>query len=43
MPNGIKIASAIFEKTIEQVRGGDMKNMVCYKDNIYTWAINEKE
>ena len=33
MPYGIKTASVIFQRAIEQVRGEDIKNMVCYQDD----------
>ena len=43
MPYGIKIASAIFQRAIEQVLGGDIKNMVCYQDDICIGTTNENE
>ena len=43
MPYGIKTASAIFQRAIEQVLWEDIKNMVCYQDDICTRAINENE
>ena len=42
MPYGIKTASTIFQRAIEQVLE-DIKNMVCYQDNICIEATNEKE
>ena len=43
MPYGIKTASAIFQKAIGQVLGEDMKNMICYQDDICIGATNENE
>ena len=43
MPYGIKPASAIFQRAIKQILGEDIKNMVCYQDNIYIRAPNENE
>ena len=43
MPYGIKTASAIFQSFIKQVLGEDIKNMVCYQDDICIRAINENE
>ena len=43
MPYGIKTASAIFQRAIKQVLGEDIKNMVCYQDNISIGATNENE
>ena len=40
MPYGIKTASNIFQRTIEQVL---VENMVCYQDNICNGATNENE
>ena len=42
MPYGIKTAIAIFQKAIKQVLE-DIKNMVCYQDDICIGAINENE
>ena len=42
MPYGIKTASAIFQRAIEQVLREEMKNMVCYKDDICIGATNKK-
>ena len=38
---GIKTASAILQRTIEQVLGEDIKNMVCFQDDICIGATNE--
>ena len=38
-----KTASAIFQRAIEQVLGEDIKNMVCYQDDICIRATNENE
>ena len=43
MPYGIKTASAIFQRAIEQVLEEDIKNMVCYQDDICIGATNENE
>ena len=43
MPYGIKTATAIFQRAIEQVLGEVIKNMVCYQDDICTGATNENE
>ena len=43
MPNGIKTASVIFQRAIEQVLGEDIKNMVCYQDDICIGATNKNE
>ena len=43
MPYGIKTVSAIFQRAIEQVLGEDIKNMVCYQDDICIGATNENE
>ena len=43
MPYGIKTASIIFQRAIEQVLGEDMKNVVCYQDDICIGATNENE
>ena len=43
MPYGIKTASAIFQRTIEQVLGEHIKDMVCYQDDICIGATNENE
>ena len=40
---GIKTANAIFQRAIEQVLREDLKNMVCYQDDICIQATNEKE
>lgn len=42
MPYGIKTASAVFQRAIEQVLE-NMKTMICYQDNICIGATNEKE
>lgn len=42
MPYGIKTASAIFQRAIEQVLE-NMKNIICYQDDICIGATNEKE
>ena len=34
IPYGIKTASAIFQRAIKKVLGEDIKNMVCYQDDI---------
>ena len=39
----IKTASTIFQRAIEQILGEDIKNMVCYQDDIYIGATNENE
>ena len=38
-----KTANAIFQRTIEQVFGEDIKNMVCYQDDICIGATNENK
>ena len=38
-----KTASAIFQRAIEQVLGGGIKNMVCYHDDRCIGASNENE
>ena len=43
MPYGIKTASAIFQRAIEQVLGENIKNMVSYQDDICIGATNENE
>ena len=43
MPYGIKIASTIFQRAFEQVFGEDIKDMVCYQDDICIGATNENE
>ena len=43
MPYGIKTASAIFQRTIEQVLGEVIKDMVYYQDGICIGATNENE
>ena len=43
MPYRIKIASAIFQRAIAQIFREDIKNMVCYQDDICLGAINENE
>ena len=43
MPYGIKTASTIFQRAIEQVLGEDIKNMVYYQDDICIGATNENE
>ena len=43
MPYGIKTASTIFQKAIKQVLGVDIKNMVCYQDDICIGATNNNE
>lgn len=40
---GIKTASAIFQRTIEQVIGDDIANIVYYQDDICIRARNEIE
>ena len=42
MPYGIKTASTIFQRVIEQVLE-DLKNMVCYQDDICIGTTNENE
>ena len=42
IPYGIKTASAIFQKAIEPVLE-DIKNMVCYQDDICIGVTNENE
>ena len=42
-PYRIKTASAIFQRVIEQVLEEDIKNMVCYQDDICIGATNENE
>ena len=42
MTSGIKTASAIFQRGIEQVLE-DIKKMVCYQDDICIEATNENE
>ena len=43
MPHGIKTASAIFQRVIKQVLGENIKNMVCYQDDICIGATNKNE
>ena len=43
MPYWIKIASAIFQRAIEMVLGEDIKNMICYQDDICIGVTNENE
>ena len=43
MPYGIKTASAIFRRAIEQVLEEDIKNIVCYQDDIHISATNKNE
>ena len=43
MSYGIKTASAIFQRTVEQVLGEDIKNMIYYQDNICIGATYENE
>ena len=43
MPYGMKTISAIFQRAFEQVLGKDIKNMVCYHDNICIGATYEIE
>ena len=43
MSYGIKTASAIFQRAIEQVLGEDIKNIVCYQDDICIGGTNENE
>ena len=43
MPYGIKTASAIFQRAIDLVLGEDIKNVVCYQDDIGIGATNENE
>ena len=43
MPYGIKTASAIFQRAMEQVLEEDMKNMVCCQDDICRGATNENK
>ena len=43
MPYRIKTASIIFQRAIEQVLGEDIKNIVCYQDDICIGHTNENE
>ena len=43
MPYGIKTASTIFQRAIKQILEEDIKDMVCYQDDICIGATNEKE
>ena len=43
MPYGIKTVSALFQKAIEQVLREDIKNLVCYRDDICIGATNDNE
>lgn len=43
IPHRIKMISVIFENTIEQVMENNIKNLICYHDNIYIGAVNERQ
>ena len=43
MPYGIKTVSSIFQRAIEQVLGEDIKNIVCYEDDICIGPTNKNE
>ena len=43
MPYGIKTANSIFKRAIEQVLGKDIKDIVCYQDDICIGATNKNE
>lgn len=40
---GIKMASAVFQRTIEQIIENDMENILCYQDDICIGTRNKLE
>lgn len=43
MPSGVKSASAIFQRLIENVQTGDIKNMIIYQDDICIGLTSREE